>query len=212
MSAGRDAMRDVHAKLDWATRRHDDMELLFEEFAKPGGGNERPYGVRFHERNTPAGLVVASFIVEEPMPVEMSVLAADLMHNTRVALDHVPARLKDHFGGEVGRGSFPTWQTEDLWQQKVVNGGKRSSLLGLDQKAIDLIYAEQPLHRTSPEDDPLVILNKLDNADKHRLLHPAVCTPGRIAASTRSRSSTRRRSFTNRTCGRWASHWKTARP
>jgi hypothetical protein len=43
------------------------------------------------------------------MPLEMSLLAADLVHNTRVALDHVPARLKDHFGGDASQGSFPTW-------------------------------------------------------------------------------------------------------
>jgi hypothetical protein len=30
----------------------------------------------------------------------MSLLAADLLHNTRVALDHVLVRLKDHFSGD----------------------------------------------------------------------------------------------------------------
>jgi hypothetical protein len=43
------------------------------------------------------------------MPVEMSLLAADLIHNTRTALDHILARLKEHFGGNPGKGSFPTW-------------------------------------------------------------------------------------------------------
>ena len=80
----------------------------------------------------------------------MSLLAADLVHNTRVALDHVLARLKDHFGGDAGRGSFPTWQSEDLWQENVVKKGKGSAFHGLDQRAVDLIYAEQPLHRTPP--------------------------------------------------------------
>jgi hypothetical protein len=178
VSSGSDALSDVYAKLDWATKRHDDMQRLFEDFAKPGGGDERPYGIRFRERDRPAGLVVASFIVEQPMPLEMSLLAADLVHNTRVALDHVLARLKDHFGGDAGRGSFPTWQSEDLWQEKVVKKGKGSALYGLDQPAVDLIFAEQPLHRTPPAEDPLVILNKLDNADKHRLLHQAFVYPG----------------------------------
>lgn len=31
----------------------------------------------------------------------MSLLAADLVHNTRVALDHVLARLKDHFSRDA---------------------------------------------------------------------------------------------------------------
>jgi hypothetical protein len=97
VSRGNDLMRDACAKLEWATTRHDEMLHLFEEFAKPGGGDERPYGIRFHEQPKPAGLVVARFIVEQPMPVEMSLLAADLVHNARTALDHVLARLKDHF-------------------------------------------------------------------------------------------------------------------
>lgn len=166
-------MRDVYAKLDWATRHHDDMRRVFEDFAKPGGGDERPYGIRYRERDKPAGLVVASFIVEEPMPVEMSLLAADLIHNARVALDHILARLKKHFGGDVDQGSFPTWQSEEQWRQRVTNGGRRSSLRGLDGSAVDLIYAEQPLHRTAPSSDPLAVLNRLDNDDKHRLLQPA---------------------------------------
>jgi hypothetical protein len=173
-----DVMRDVYAKLDWATKLHGDMERLFKEYAKPGGGDERPIGIKFHERSKPAGLVVASFIIEEPMPLEMSLLAADVVHNTRVALDHVLARLKDHFGGDVGQGSFPSWQTQALWQEKVVDQGKKSALHGLEKKAVDLVYAEQPLHRPTPAEDPLVILNKLDNTDKHRLLHPAFVYPG----------------------------------
>jgi hypothetical protein len=167
-------MSDVYAKLDWATERHADMERVFEAFAKPGGGDDRPYGIRFRERNKPKGLVVAFFIVEEQMPMEMSLLAADVVHNTRVALDHVLARLKDRFGGDPGSGSFPTCQTEEAWLEKLLNKGKRrSALQGLDASAIELIYEEQPLHSERPVEDPLVILNKLDNDDKHRLLHPA---------------------------------------
>jgi hypothetical protein len=168
----------VYAKLDWATSRHDEMLRIFEEFIRPGGGDERPYGIRFREADKPAGLVVAHFTVDESMPEEMSLYAADLVHNTRTALDHVLARLKDDFGGDPGQGSFPTWQTEELWQEKVMSAGKRSPVQGLSQPAVDLIYGEQPLHRASPADDPLVILNGLDNTDKHRELNPAFVYPG----------------------------------
>jgi hypothetical protein len=177
VTTGHDALEDVYAKLDWATSRHDEMERRFEEFAKPGGGDERPYGIQYREFSKPRGLVVASFIVEEPMPVEMSLLAADVIHNTRVALDHVLARLKDRFGGNPGHGSFPTWQSETLWQEKVVEGGRRSPLHGLDDAAVGFVYAEQPLHWTAPAADPLVVLNELDNADKHRLLHQSFVYP-----------------------------------
>ena len=104
---------------------------------------------------------------------ELRLLAADLVHNTRVALDYVLARLKDEFGGDAGRGSFPICQSEDLWQRTVVRA-KTSALDGLAPPAVDLVYREQPLHRRAPAEDPLVILNQLDNVDKHRLLHQAL--------------------------------------
>jgi hypothetical protein len=61
---------------------------------------------------------------------------------------------------------------------------KRSALDGMAQPAVDLVYAEQPLYREPPAEDPLVILNQLDNADKHRLLHRRSSIPGRTRART----------------------------
>jgi hypothetical protein len=171
-------LSDVYKKLSWAERCHDQMVERFEEFAAPGGGDERPFGIQFAEPGKPRGLVLARFIVERPMPIEMALLSADAIHNARVALDHILARLKDRFGGDPGRGSFPTWKSEAEWKEKVVDAGRRSSLHGLDKAAVDLVYREQPLHQPSPAEDPLVVLNNLDNADKHRLLYPSFVYPG----------------------------------
>ena len=170
-----DALESAYAKLDWASSRHAEMERIFIDVARPGGGDERPYGIEFHQPGKPQGLVVARFIMERPLPVEMSLLAADLIHNARVALDHTLARLKDCFGGNAGRGSFPVCRVEADWQERVAAAGSRSPLVGLDgSPAFDLIYDEQPLHRAEPQADPLVVLNSLDNADKHRVMRPAV--------------------------------------
>lgn len=117
--------------------------------------------------------LVARFTIDEPMPEAMTMLAADLVHNTRSALDHILARLKEHLGGDSGQGSFPTRQSEQGWHDQVIKPGKTSPLHGLPQDAVDLIYNEQPLHRPVPAEDPLVILNKLDNTDKHEELSPA---------------------------------------
>ena len=170
MSRSGDALSDVHRKLDWATGKNDEMLRIFEEYLKPGGGDDRPCGVRFRWQKA---VVVAFFNIDEPMPDAMSMLAADLVHNTRTALDHILARLKDHLGGDPGQGSFPTRQTEKAWQDSVNKRGKESPLYGLPSDAVDLIYNEQPLHQAVPAEDPLVILNKLDNDDKHRMLSPA---------------------------------------
>jgi hypothetical protein len=172
-------MSDAQAKLTWAETRHEEMQRLFADFAKPGGGDERPYAIRFHTLRRPSTLVVARFGIDEPMPVEMSLLAADLVHNTRVALDHVLARLKEQLGGDVGHGSFPICLTDDDWQCRVSEPqSRRSPLEGLPAQAVELIYNEQPLHHEPAENDPLVILNKLDNADKHRLLQHSYFYPG----------------------------------
>jgi hypothetical protein len=48
VTAGNDALSGAYAKLDWATSRHDEMERVFTEFARPGGGDERPYEIRFN--------------------------------------------------------------------------------------------------------------------------------------------------------------------
>jgi hypothetical protein len=177
LTTGSVALRDAHAKLRWATGRHDEMRRVFEEFAHLGGGDDRPYGIQFRRLGKLPGLVVASFIVEEPMPTEMTLLAADLVHNTRVALDHVVARLKDHFGGDPGQGGFPICMTDATWNERVAKRGKGSPLYGLDQVAVEFVYREQPLHQGEPEADPLVVLNRLDNDDKHRMLHLAFAYP-----------------------------------
>jgi hypothetical protein len=137
-----------------------------------------PYGIHLELTAKPPGLVIATFVKERDLPEEISLLAGDLIHNARVALDHTLARLKERFGGNVGRGSFPVITTQSEWDGRIGHAkGDRNPLHKLDQSAIDLIYRQQPLHRADPEHDPLVIANTLDNADKHRLLYESFVYP-----------------------------------
>jgi hypothetical protein len=182
MTAGTEALASAYAKLCWAESRHDQMRETFAAFAETEDEDARPYGIKFRALERPAGLIIATFIVEKAMPEEISLLAADVVHNTRVALDHTLARLKEHFGGNPGRGSFPICSTEDEWRERVVEaGGQRSPVVGLDQTAVDFISSVQPLHRPDPENDPLVVLNRLDNADKHQLLQTSFIYPAETA-------------------------------
>ena len=73
------------------------MIRVFEGYLKPGAGDERPCGIKWRQMDRPRGLVVARFMIDEPMPEAMSMLAGDLVHNTRSALDHILARLKPEF-------------------------------------------------------------------------------------------------------------------
>jgi hypothetical protein len=141
--------------------------------------DKEPYTLEFHTRAKPAGMVVVRLRIDHAMPELMSLIGGDVIHNNRVALDHTLARLKEHFGGNPGRGSFPICKTAQDWQSRVVDAGRNSPLRGLEgTSAFDLIHGHQPLHRADPEEDPLVVLNALDNDDKHRLLHVPFIYPG----------------------------------
>jgi len=154
------------------------MQRTFAAFALPPNPEDRPVGIRIHKPGKPDNLLVATFSIEADLPEAMSMLAADLVHNTRVALDHTLARLKEHFGGTPGQGSFPICKTSDDWRERVTDGGRRSPLHGLDRSAVNFIGDQQPMHTADPENDPLVVLNGLDNDDKHRLMHVSFVYPG----------------------------------
>jgi hypothetical protein len=46
------------------------------------------------------------------VPVKIRLHAGDLVHNARTALDHVLARLKDHFGSDSRSGTFPITESD----------------------------------------------------------------------------------------------------
>jgi hypothetical protein len=160
-------MSDVYAKLGWAKKHIEDLTKLGEDYLRLGGGDERPLGITWDNRNPP---------MVEPMPVEISLHAGDCIHNARTALDHIVARLKEHLGGDPGKGGFPITQSDSDWKGRVYprRKGKRVSgpLDGLPCAARSLIYREQPHVRYTDRtrDDPLVTLSTMDNADKHQLL------------------------------------------
>lgn len=144
---------------------------IFGDYLEPGGGDERPVGLNFRRMNKPAGGVAVTFTISDAMPREMSLHAADLVHNARTALDHVIARLKETLGGSPGSGAFPVCATEDEWNDRM----KRSRpLRGLPDSAKDFVHAMQPINfQPAPSDDPLLVLHCLDNEDKHELLRPS---------------------------------------
>lgn len=174
-------MTDVYAKLAWAEKHLAKLMSLAQEYLRPGGGGDRPLGIEFDNRRPP--IVVARFICERPMPVEISLHAGDLVHNTRTALDHVLARLKDHFGGGSRSGTFPITESDADWKGRIYprRDGKRQRgpLDGLPCSARLQIYREQPhvAHGDRRRGDPIAILSALDNTDKHRLLHHGFVYP-----------------------------------
>jgi hypothetical protein len=174
-------MSDVDAKLEWAGKHLAEIMSLAREYLRPGGGDDRPLGIEFDNRLPP--IVVAKFIAEKPLPIEISLHAGDLVHNARTALDHVLARLKDHFGGDSRSGTFPITESDADWKGRIYprrdGNRQRGPLHGLPCSARMLIYREQPhvAYAVAGQDDPVAILSALDNTDKHRLLHHGFVYP-----------------------------------
>ncbi|MDQ6822797.1 MAG: hypothetical protein M3076_21100 [Actinomycetota bacterium] len=154
---------------------------LARDHLSPGGGDDRPIGIEFDNRRP--SIVVARFIAEKPLPIEITLHAGDLVHNARTALDHVLARLKDDFGGDSRSGTFPITESNADWKGRIYprRDGKRElgPLDGLPCSVRTLIYREQPhvAYADRRRDDPIAILSALDNTDKHRLLHHGFVYP-----------------------------------
>jgi hypothetical protein len=146
VSEGSEPMRDVYVKLAWAEEHLAELMTLAGDYLRPGGGDDRPLGIRFDNRQP--SVVVARFIAEKPLPIEISLHAGDLVHNARTALDHVLARLKDHFGGDRRSGTFPITESDADWKGRIYprrDGIRQPGPLdGLPCSVRMLVYREQP--------------------------------------------------------------------
>lgn len=205
-------MSDVYAKLRWAEKHLADLMDLAHEYLRPGGGDERPLGIQSDNSRPP--VVLATFIIEKPVPVEISLHAGDLVHNARTAFDHVLARLKGHFGGDSGDGTFPITQSDADWKGRVYprrDGNRlRGPLDGLPCSARILIYREQPhvAYAGRPQEDPMATLSAMDNADKHRLLYHGFAYPTAERGVDLIEVRDRKQLLSEETCGRAASQSK----
>ncbi len=115
-------------------------------------------------------------ITQQPDPA-LSIIAGDFLHNVRSALDHlavamVPARRRS-------KASFPI-ERDDIWTKQgrryVIGDAERrgrfkTAVDGMSAEAKTEIQALQPYNRgAQARSNTMYLLNRLDNADKHRQL------------------------------------------
>jgi hypothetical protein len=111
-----------------------------------------------------------------PLPARWGIVVGDIVHNTRSALDHLVAQLVIANGQMPARHhAFPVCLKLRDWQRQVeqAKSGK-SSLDGVAAAAVSLIESIQPYHAGAERDaerSTLAGLQRLWNADKHRLVH-----------------------------------------
>jgi hypothetical protein len=118
----------------------------------------------------------------EPVPPTWAITLGDVTHNARSALDHLGYVVVLANNGHRDEWTqFPITVNPFSWRE--ASRGIRNA----SQRHIDIIESFQPYYRVdlwgykwvwSAIDDPLAVLNRLSNIDKHRVLHatPAAIT------------------------------------
>jgi hypothetical protein len=98
-------------------------------------------------------------------PIRLSVLLGDCVHNMRSALDNLIcglARTVDPSCACKGT-AFPYSENEKAFDANI-----KRDLVGVPSDAQKIIKQLQPWCDTAPSPNPLLMLNKLSNIDKHR--------------------------------------------
>jgi hypothetical protein len=107
-------------------------------------------------------------IVREPPPRCLALVIGDAIQDMRVALEYLAYELSSPEARKSGSTSFPIYEDRAKFNPGIatVKGDERA-----------LIERVQPYAATKiPSDDPLAVLRRLSNLDKHRLLIPMIAT------------------------------------
>jgi hypothetical protein len=125
---------------------------------------------------------VVSMRLAKPIPPVLPLMVDEVVHHLRSSLDHLASYLVEWSGGQVGRAAWPIVNSRFQWEREVERRKRRwqvwrkkggGPLAGATPAVRAFIEREQPYNRSEKTgDDPLVDLNELWNAEKHRILNP----------------------------------------
>jgi len=160
-------------KLGRAERQLDDLEAEIARFLR-----RDTYEIT-QDFDPESGRVELWFVMKHRPPLSWSVAMGEIVHNLRSALDHLACQLFLTSGGiDCDWTQFPILSDDtDAGFQRWID--KR--LPGLSNEIAAELRRLQPYKRgDEAARDPLAILNRLSNEDKHRLLVPmfAATIPG----------------------------------
>jgi hypothetical protein len=157
----------VRLKLERASQHIEAIRARCQAFTER---DPPPFSSRIEQKPQPDGSVeyVAYAVVLEHPPHDLGAMIGDAVHNIRSALDYLVYELAPPNVRSKGKTQFPICDTE----QKFTNSAYRIEGITGDERT--LIERVQPFRSDDPRTDPLVVLNRLSNSDKHRLLVPVV--------------------------------------
>jgi hypothetical protein len=125
-----------------------------------------PYGVR--GRSDPSGWFVVRLVAQQPPPLELSVIFADMISNLRATLDHIVWALVEESGNAThDQLGFPSVLDPKEWKAAL-----ESKLRNVTPKWIPAIEHAQPFIAPDARRHPMHVLQRLDIWTKHRLLIP----------------------------------------
>lgn len=148
--------------------------------------NRHPYELFGEYEAGPPEYYVFKVRFFEDIPPEWGILLGDFAHNARSALDHLAEALVVANTGQPGtsKTQFPIVVSPFDWP------GQLYRLEGVSERHVRMIESTQPYRRTGFQgwhtgpaalDDPLALLNRLSNVDKHRVLN---ATPATVRSIT----------------------------
>jgi hypothetical protein len=146
-------------KLEWAKRHIDDLKRTVREFHESG-----PYEL-VHENDPETGENVYRLRVHKCVPVELSAILGDCVHNLRASLDQlVCALIIANHKTVPEKAGFPIAN-----KKRKLKGFIDEKITGVSVKAERLIHALKPYKSGNPR---LWKLHHLDIIDKHQGILP----------------------------------------
>lgn len=147
----------IRVKIDRAKHHLRDLEVVRDGFIK-----SNPYRIE-RETDQTGYNVYRVFDIQTP-PVEIGLIAGDVIHNLRSALDHLAYQLV-YANGVIHskQTAFPVWDSAAEYKAQ-----RARRVKGMAQGAIDAIDAIEPYQ--GGKGAGLWVIHYLDIADKHHAL------------------------------------------
>jgi len=156
-----DPLQDTKLKIKWAKTHIYQLNTIVEDFVN---------AVRIDLVRTPDAKIPENDCIvihsSATVPDDVSLLAADIVHNLRVALDYLACRLAVANGKTMNGVHFPFGKTRNEFEASA-----REKIRKLAQPAREMIHALKPYRAGN---DLLFSLHELDLANKHRMLTPSI--------------------------------------
>ena len=164
----------VYLKLDRAKKHMETVRRQTKSFLER---DPAPFGFRTKKTPGPGKAVqyVLRAVVREEPPRELGLPLGDAVQNIRHALEYFVYELSAPSRRNRGMTGFPIF--DDKCRYEVLGGPLIKGITGNERTLIERFQPYNTGH-PPPRNDPLAILNKLANQDKHRLLLPVVAAMG----------------------------------